>query len=112
MARTQMARAVVVSALACAAPLVAPGAAAPARGEDAGRARLLAVAREIMQKARYCALVTNGPDGQPQARVVDPQAPEPDLTVWIGTHPATHRDGSRQAPRPGPSPPPKTAPAE
>lgn len=91
MAHNRRPPAVAASALACAILLVAPGAAAPARGEDAGRGRLLAVAREIMQKARYCALVTVGRDGQPQARVVDPQAPEPDLTVWIGTNPATRK---------------------
>ena len=52
---------------------------------------MLAAAREIMQKARYCALVTIGSDGHPQARIVDPVAPETDFTVWIGTHKATRK---------------------
>jgi len=55
------------------------------------KAKLVAAARGVMQKARYCALVTLGPDGQPQARVVDPLPPEPDLTVWIATNPATRK---------------------
>ena len=44
---------------------VAPGDAPP-------RAQVVAVARDIMQAAPYCTLVTIGPNGQPQARIVDP----------------------------------------
>ncbi len=55
------------------------------------RAKAIAAARDIMQKARYGDLVTIGEDGQPQARVVDAFAPEPDLTIWIGTNPLTRK---------------------
>ncbi len=85
----RMAQAAITAA--CALALGGAAATAPARAEDAARARVLAAAREIMQKARYCALVTIGSDGHPQARIVDPLAPEPDFTVWIGTHQATRK---------------------
>lgn len=64
------------------APIVA---AAPAR------ARVLQAARDVMQKARYCTLVTLGEDGHPQARVVDPFPLEGDRDVWIATNPVTRR---------------------
>jgi general stress protein 26 len=75
---------VVVSIAGCGTSLAAP--AGPVE-----HARIVSVAREIMQKARYCALVTVGRDGQPQARIVDPLVPEPDLSVWIATSPATRK---------------------
>ncbi len=78
-------------------------AAAPARAvgaESPGREKVLAAAREIALKARYCALVTLARDGQPQARIVDPLAPEPDLSVWIATSPLTRKvDEIRVNPR-------------
>jgi general stress protein 26 len=72
-----------------AAVLVAFGLAAPAAPAD--RQELLRIAREVMQKARYATLVTVGADGHPQARVVDPLAPEADMSVWIATRPATRK---------------------
>ena len=59
----------------------------------AKRAEVIQAAREVMEKARYCALITVDDDGQPQARVVDPFAPEEDLTVWIATKPVTRKVG-------------------
>ena len=55
------------------------------------RARVLTAARDVMTQARYATLVTIGEDGQPQARVVDPAAPEADLSVWIATNPASRK---------------------
>ena len=55
------------------------------------RATVLAAAKDVMHAARYCALITNGPDGYPHARTVDAFAPETDLTVWIGTKPVTRK---------------------
>lgn len=55
------------------------------------RTKVVAAAAQIMDKARYCALVTIGRDGHPQARVVDPLPPERDLTVWIATNPITRK---------------------
>jgi len=55
------------------------------------RAQVIAAATEIMQAARYCTLVTIGPDGQPQARIVDPFPPDTDLTIWLATNPLTRK---------------------
>jgi PPOX class probable F420-dependent enzyme len=55
------------------------------------RSEVIKAAREVIQKARYCALITIGDDGQPQARVVDPILPDSDLTIWIGTNPLTRK---------------------
>ena len=50
------------------------------------RALVERAAREVMQKARYCGLVTLAADGEPQARVMDPFPPEDDMTVWLATN--------------------------
>lgn len=64
------------------------------------RAKVLAAAREIIDKARYCTLITVGEDGQPQARIVDPFPPDGDMTIWIGTNPLTRKVAQiRKAPR-------------
>jgi acid phosphatase (class A) len=57
----------------------------------AERAVVLKAAREISSKARYAAFVTIGPDGQPQARIVDPLGPDDEFTVWVATNPATRK---------------------
>jgi general stress protein 26 len=55
------------------------------------RAQVLAAAKDIMQLAHFSTLVTIGPDGQPQARIVDPFPPDSDLTIWIATNPLTRK---------------------
>jgi len=62
---------------------------APAGPPD--RAKVLNAAREVMAKARYCSMITLGLDGELQARVVDPFAPDEALTIWIGTNAATRK---------------------
>jgi PPOX class probable F420-dependent enzyme len=57
----------------------------------AERPAVLRAARELMEKARFCALVTIGEDGHPQARAVDAFAPDEDMTVWIATNPVTRK---------------------
>jgi general stress protein 26 len=57
----------------------------------ANRAHILSSARKLMEKARYCALITIGDDGQPQARVVDPFAPDEEMIIWIATNPASRK---------------------
>jgi PPOX class probable F420-dependent enzyme len=59
--------------------------------ETPPRAEVIAVAKDIMRDARYCTLVTIGPDGQPQARIVDPFPPDSDLTIWIATNALTRK---------------------
>src|SRR5450830_1699939 len=55
------------------------------------RAQVIAAAKDIMQEARYCTLITIGPGGQPQARIVDPFLPDSNLTIWIATNPLTRK---------------------
>jgi len=80
--------------LAVATVLVAAGA-LPAGAQSPppvpDRAQVLSAAREVMKQARYASLITIAADGQPQARIVDPAGPGPDLTVWIATNPATRK---------------------
>ena len=57
----------------------------------AERSAVLKAALEISSKARYAAFITIGPDGQPQARIVDALGPDADFTVWVATNPATRK---------------------
>lgn len=78
----------------------APPPAGQAPAKPRSRPEILAAAREMMHAAGYCALVTNGEDGHPQAREIDAFAPEDDFTVWIATRPATRKVGQiRKDPR-------------
>ncbi len=64
-------------------------AALPALAAD--REAVLRAAREIARKARFATFITIGPEGQPQARIVDALGPDEDFAVWIGTNPATRK---------------------
>lgn len=55
------------------------------------RAELIAAAREIMTVARYCALITLDSSGRPQARTLDPFAPDENMVVWLGTNPRSRK---------------------
>ncbi len=55
------------------------------------RAAVIAAATDIIQKARYCTFITIGEDGQPQARIVDPLAPDAGMTMWMATNPLTRK---------------------
>ena len=68
-------------------PAVSPQAASP------DRAKIIAAARDVIGKARYCAFVTIGEDGYSEARVVDPFAPESDMTIWVATNIVTRKVG-------------------
>lgn len=48
-------------------------------------------ARDIMRAARYATFVTNGRDGQPQARIVDPRVEEDVRTIWVATNPKSRK---------------------
>jgi general stress protein 26 len=74
----------------CAVGLARP-AAAQGRPAPLAREGLLAAAREIMDAARYCTMVTNGADAQPQARIVDAFSPDTQFVVWIATNPLTRK---------------------
>src|SRR5512140_566868 len=64
-------------------------AALPSLGAD--RDAVLKAAREVARKARYATFITIGPEGQPQARIVDALGPDEDFDVWIATNPATRK---------------------
>jgi general stress protein 26 len=55
------------------------------------RDTLLSAARRIMAAARHCALVTLDESGRPRVRTMDPFAPDPDMTIWMGTHRKTRK---------------------
>lgn len=74
--------------------LLALALAAPSQSvaqDTASRSRVIAAAKDVMQAARFATFVTIGEDGHPQARIVDPFAPDSDLTVWIATNPLTRK---------------------
>jgi general stress protein 26 len=55
------------------------------------RDQLITAAREIISSTRYCALITLDSSGRPQARTVDPFAPDEDMKIWIGTNPRSRK---------------------
>jgi len=64
------------------------------------RAAIISAATDIIQKAHYCTFITIDQDGQPQARMVDPLAPDAAFTIWIATNPLTRKvDQIRRNPR-------------
>src|SRR5512142_2101209 len=80
-----------LSVVACSISLVAVSVLPALRALAAERAAVLKAAREIARKARYATFITLGPDGQPQARIVDPLGPDEDFAVWVSTNPATRK---------------------
>ncbi len=65
--------------------------------QEPSREAVIEAARDIMTAAVHCALVTIGPDGAPQARMMDPFAPEEDLTVWMATNRDTRKVAQMRA---------------
>lgn len=86
-----MKRQLALSAVAVALCLPSTAAAQTPPAATPDRPRVIQAAREVMQKARYCTLVTIGEDDHPQARVMDPFLPEDDMTVWIATNSMTRK---------------------
>ena len=58
---------------------------------DPARQEIIAAARDIVSNARFCTFVTLGEDGHPQARIVDPLAPDADFSIWFATNPLTRK---------------------
>lgn len=48
--------------------------------------QLMTAAREIMNEAGTCVLITLDAESNPMARIMDPFLPENDFTVWFGTN--------------------------
>ena len=64
------------------------------------RAAVIAAATDIIQKARYCTFITIDAAGQPQARIIDPIAPDASFTIWFATNPLTRKvDQVRRNPK-------------
>ena len=59
--------------------------------QDTTRIKLMKAAKEIMNTANYCALITLDKEGRPRVRVMDPFKPEADLIVWFGTNPNSRK---------------------
>jgi general stress protein 26 len=70
-------------------PSVAPGQAAAPPQPD--RAAVVKAAAGIMQRARFCTLVTMGDDGHPQARIMDAFPPDAQMVVWMATTPFSRK---------------------
>jgi general stress protein 26 len=83
----------VLALLVTGAALATPHAAGQAPASPDRRAAVVAAARTIIDTARYATLITLDGSGHPQARVVDPLAPDADLTIWIGTNPQSRKVG-------------------
>jgi general stress protein 26 len=60
-------------------------------GPQLDRASLITTAREIMKKARYCALITLDSAGRPEARTMDPFPPDEQMIVWLATNPRSRK---------------------
>jgi general stress protein 26 len=59
--------------------------AAPSRGS------IISASKDIIAKAHFCTFVTVDASGQPQARVVDPLAPDANFEIWFATNPLTRK---------------------
>jgi general stress protein 26 len=64
----------------------------PAAGrDDSSDALILSAAREIMESARYCGLVTRGEGGETFVRTMDPFPPDDEMIVRLGTRANTRK---------------------
>jgi general stress protein 26 len=52
---------------------------------------LLEVARQTMEAAEFCFLITLDESGQSSARLMQPFGPEKDMTVWFGASPESRK---------------------
>jgi general stress protein 26 len=53
--------------------------------------QLLDAARATIKGAEFCFFVTIGTDGRPNARLMQPFDPEPNLTIWFGASPSSRK---------------------
>ena len=80
----------VMLTIALALPLTVAGQQAPPPAPP-DRAAVIKVATGIMQRARFCTLVTIGADGHPQARIMDAFPPDAQMVVWMATTPVSRK---------------------
>ena len=61
-------------------------------GVDTARtSRIAAVARQVIDAAKFATFVTLDESGRPRSRTVEPQAPDSVFTVWFATNPGTRK---------------------
>lgn len=61
--------------------------------DDTSRDQLIVAAREIIDAAGTCALITLDENNLPMVRTMDPFAPENDFTIWFGTNSQSRKVG-------------------
>jgi len=71
--------------------LIAPIAIRGQEPKKWSREQLVSAAREIMNRARYCALITTNPRGGVHARTMDAFAPDEKMIVWLATNPRSRK---------------------
>src|ERR1041384_2368390 len=75
--------------------LLASAAAAQSEAQNANREwprnELISAAREIMNAARYCALITIDARGRTNARAMDAFTPDEKMIVWLATNPHSRK---------------------
>lgn len=59
--------------------------------KDFSEEALTTAARDIIEGAGTCALITLDTNGLPSVRVMDPFLPESDFTIWFGTNPKSRK---------------------
>ena len=91
---------VLLAAMALPLPMPAPPLAQTGASAPPDRAAVIKIATGVMQRARYCTLVTLGDGGHPQARIMDAFPPEGEMVVWMATNAASRKVGEiRKDPR-------------
>jgi general stress protein 26 len=55
------------------------------------RDTLIVAAKEIINSARYCALITTDSLGENHVRTMDPFSPEDNMVIWLGTNSSTRK---------------------
>ena len=63
---------------------------------DNERDTFIAAAKELMEAAKYCALITLDSTGHPQVRTMDPFSPGEGMLVWMGTNNSSRKVGEIQ----------------
>jgi general stress protein 26 len=70
---------------------------AQATNQPPSRDKILSASHQIVANARYATLVTVNGASQPDARIIDPFAPEYDWTIWFATNAASRKVGELKA---------------
>ncbi len=67
------------------------GQAAAQEAKPVPRDTLIAAAMNIMERTRFCVLITLDETGHPRARAMDPFMPDENMVIWMGTGPQTRK---------------------